>query len=103
MKIRDSNEERIVTNYENEEKMMILIFAQWCINQDLDPEQLYGKAYPNQVSNLLLKEALELTVSKAESSYISEQTILDLFSFYGNDDLGFVVSEELEKKKKRKE
>lgn len=99
---RNIDEERIIANYTDNEKMMILVFAQWCVNQELNPEELYVKAYPNQASNYALREAIELTVSKAESSPISDQTMLDVLSLYGNDDLAFVVSEEIEKKGKSK-
>ena len=55
-------EDRIVANYQGEEKMMILVFAQWCVNHDLDPEEIYLRAYPSQASNQALREAIELTV-----------------------------------------
>lgn len=93
-------EKRIIENYQKEENMMILVFAQWCINHDLDPEALYMKAYPNQGNNPALLQALELTVSKDEAGEISNETLLGVLSLFGNDDLAFVVSEEMEKLKK---
>ncbi|MFZ3588842.1 hypothetical protein ACOI1C_06060 [Bacillus sp. DJP31] len=95
-------EGRIIENYQNEEKMMVLVFAQWCVNHDLNPKELYLRAYPNQVNNPALKEAALLTVSKMESSQISDQTMLGVLSLYGNDDLAFVVSEEMDKMGKAK-
>ena len=92
-------EEKIIETYQGEENMMILIFAQWCVNHDLDPEVLYLQAYPNQSANPALKEALELTVSKAESGDIGDQTLLGVLSLFGNDDLAFVVTEEIRKLK----
>ncbi|WP_246943417.1 hypothetical protein [Bacillus pinisoli] len=91
-------EQNIIANYQKDEKMMILIFAQWCINHDLDPEALYLKAYPNQVNNQYLREAMELTVDKQEAGEISDQTLLAVLSLFGNDDLAFIVSEEIEKR-----
>ncbi|WP_220127308.1 hypothetical protein [Halobacillus locisalis] len=73
--------------------MMILLFAQWCINHDLDPVDIYQQAYPYQAKNTELIDALELTVSKKESDHIDSETLLDVLSMYGNDDLAFVVSE----------
>ncbi|MFE7064328.1 hypothetical protein ACFVAD_19545 [Sutcliffiella sp. NPDC057660] len=93
-------EKRIIENYQKEENMMILVFAQWCINHDLDPAVLYTKAYPNQGSNPALLQALELTVSKEEAGEISNETLLGVLSLFGNDDLAFVVSEEMERLKK---
>ncbi|MFP5108084.1 hypothetical protein ACSU6B_15065 [Neobacillus sp. C211] len=93
-------EEKIIENYRGEEKMMILVFAQWCVNHDLDPEELYLKAYPNQSSNPALKEAIELTVSKEEAGEVGDQTLLGVLELFGNDDLAFVVTEELNKLKK---
>lgn len=79
--------------------MMILIFAQWCINHDLNPEELYLRAYPNQSANHALKEAVELVVPKEESGEISDQTLLGVLSLFGNDELAFIVTEEINKMK----
>jgi len=92
-------EEKIIQHYQGEEKMMILIFAQWCVNHDLDPEELYLRAYPNQSSNPSLREAIELTVPKVEAGEIADQTLLGVLSLFGNDDLAFVVTEEIQKRK----
>lgn len=92
-------EQKIIEQYQGEEKMMILVFAQWCINHDLDPEQLYKRAYPDQPSNQALKEALELTVEKEEAGEIKDETLLGVLSLFGNDDLAFVVTEEIKKMK----
>ncbi|MBA2175998.1 hypothetical protein H0266_13965 [Halobacillus locisalis] len=88
-----NNEEEVIRNYQKGEKMMILLFAQWCINHDLDPVDIYQQAYPYQAKNTELIDALELTVSKKESDHIDSETLLDVLSMYGNDDLAFVVSE----------
>ncbi|PFN96092.1 hypothetical protein COJ85_24790 [Bacillus sp. AFS076308] len=92
-------EEKIIQHYQGEEKMMILVFAQWCVNHDLDPEELYLRAYPNQSSNPSLREAIELTVPKEEAGEIADQTLLGVLSLFGNDDLAFVVTEEIQKRK----
>lgn len=78
---------------------MVLIFAQWCVNHDLDPLELYRKAYPGQGDNSLLKQMVELTVPKEEAGVISDATVVNALSLFGNDELSFVVSEEIEKRK----
>ncbi|MFD0049450.1 hypothetical protein ACFVHQ_08990 [Actinomycetes bacterium NPDC127524] len=93
-------EEKIIENYQGQEKMMILVFAQWCINHDLEPEEIYLRAYPNQSANPALREAIELTVPKDEAGEVSDETILGVLSLFGNDDLVFVVTEEIKKRKK---
>ncbi|GAA0597561.1 hypothetical protein GCM10009001_12170 [Virgibacillus siamensis] len=95
---REEMEKKIIEGYKQDEKMMILVFAQWCVNKDLDPEGLYKKAYPNQVNNQALREALELTVPKKESEHIPDQTVLNVLQLFGNDDLAFIVQEEMEKR-----
>ncbi|WP_040208924.1 hypothetical protein [Neobacillus jeddahensis] len=90
-------EEKIIQHFQGEEKMMILIFAQWCVNHELNPEELYLRAYPNQSANPALKEALELTVPKEEAGEVSDETLLGVLSLFGNDDLAFVVTEEIKK------
>jgi len=94
-------EQQVIDSYQSDEKMMILIYAQWCINHDLDPEQLYQEAYPGQMRNDALEEALELTVPKEESTPIPEQTVLQALQLFGNHDLAFIVQREMDHMKKR--
>jgi hypothetical protein len=90
---RKSMEEQIIESYKRDEEMMILVFAQWCVNNSLDPHSLYLQAYPEQAGNEALSHALALTVSLEEAGFISDDTVLGVLSLYGNDDLGFVVTE----------
>lgn len=92
-------EERIINNYQRDEQMMILVFAQWCVNHDLDPTELYLRAYPNQVSNHALQQGIDLTVSKEEAGEISDDTLLSVLSLFGNEDLAIIVTEEISKRK----
>ncbi|MFD0951735.1 hypothetical protein [Virgibacillus natechei] len=93
-------EKQVIESYQNDEKMMILIYAQWCINNNLDPVALYEKAYPGQSKNNTLVETLELTVSKEESEEIGDPTLLNILQVFGNDELAFAVQEEIEKREK---
>jgi hypothetical protein len=88
-----SVEERIAESYRQDEDMMILVFAQWCVNHGLDPAELYRKAYPDQPDNERLTRVLELTVSKEEAGEIPDQTLLGVLSMFGNEDLAIVVAE----------
>lgn len=94
-------EEKIIENYQSDEKMMILVFAQWCVNHDIEPEELYTRAYPTQAKNPALKEAIALTVPKEEAGMVSDETLLEVLSLFGNDDLAFIVTEEMFKRKKQ--
>ncbi|WP_245608755.1 hypothetical protein [Saccharibacillus sacchari] len=82
--------------------MMILVYAQWCINNGLDPVELYSRAYPEQQANERLARGLELTVSKEEAGDITNDTLLGVLTMFGNEDLGMVVAEEIEQMKKKK-
>ncbi|RSL33351.1 hypothetical protein D7Z54_10275 [Salibacterium salarium] len=95
----DENEmkDKIIESYQQDEKMMILVFAQWCVNKDLHANELYLKAYPDQAANPMLKEALELTVPKEESENIDNETLLGVLSLFGNEELSMVVTKEIEK------
>jgi hypothetical protein len=92
-------EDELIRNYQREENMMILIFAQWCINHDLDPAELYRSAYPEQMDNASLKQALDLTVPKEEAGEVPDDTLLGVLSLFGNEELAFVVTEEIGKRK----
>ncbi|WP_416151223.1 hypothetical protein ACM26V_09730 [Salipaludibacillus sp. HK11] len=97
MDSKQEMEEQMIKSYQKDEQMMILIFAQWCVNHELDPEEMYLKAYPNQAGNQSLKQAIDLTVSKDEAGDVPNDTLLGVLSLFGNDDLAFVVSEEMAK------
>lgn len=93
-------EEFIVQSYQKEENMMILVFAQWCVNHDLDPVDLYKRAYPDQVENQALKDGVALTVPKEEAGDVPDETLLGVLSLFGNEDLAFVVTQEIENRKR---
>ncbi|RDW15047.1 hypothetical protein [Oceanobacillus chungangensis] len=97
---KEELEKQIVENYQNDEKMMILIFVQWCVNHDLDPLVLYENSYPGQKKNNVLLETIEQAVPKNEAEEISDQTVLNVLQLFGNDDLAFAVQTEIEKRGK---
>lgn len=91
----------IIDSYQRDEQTMILIFAQWCINHHLDPTEVYGLAYPGQGNNEALQEAISLTVTKEEAGEIDDDTVLQVLSLFGNEELAFIVSEEISNRPKR--
>ncbi|MFC4025367.1 hypothetical protein ACFOUV_16390 [Oceanobacillus longus] len=91
-------EKQVIENYQKDERMMILIYSQWCINNELDPVILYEKAYPGQIKNSTMLEVLGLTVPANESEDIPDQTVLNILQLFGNDDLAFIVQEYIEKR-----
>lgn len=95
-------EDQIIRNYQRDEQMMILVFAQWCVNHDLDPTELYQRAYPLQASNHALQQAIDLTVSKDEAGEVPDETLLGVLSLFDNEGLAFIVTEEISKLKKKK-
>lgn len=89
----------IIKQYQQDEEMMILIFAQWCVNEELDPLEVYEKAYPNQPKNKALIEAIDRTVPKNESEDISIDLVQHVLQLFGNDDLAFIIQEIVDRKK----
>lgn len=91
----ENRDEFIIKKYQQDEAVMIQVFVDWALRNDLDPVELYQRAYPSQVKN----EALLLAVEEADSfdMEIDDTTLLELLQMFGNDDLAFVVSEEMEK------
>jgi hypothetical protein len=98
---RKELEEQIIRNYQRDESMMILVFAQWCVNHNLDPKELYRLAYPQQADNPALHQAIELTVPKEEAGDIPDDTLLGVLSLFGNDELAFIVTEQIARRPKR--
>ena len=91
----ENRDEFIIKKYQQDEAVMIQVFVDWAIRNNLDPVGLYQHAYPSQVKN----EALLLAVEEADTfdMEIDDDTLLELLQMFGNDDLAFVVSEEMEK------
>jgi hypothetical protein len=96
---RKQVEEQIIQNYQRDEQMMILVFAQWCVNHDLDPAELYQRAYPEQAGNEALRQAVELTVPKEEAGEIPDETLLGVLSLFGNEELAYAVTQEIERRR----
>lgn len=86
-------EQRIIEQYQQDEEVMILIFAQWCINNNLDPTAVYAQAYPSQKVNPTLLKAVDQTVPKDEAEPIDKETLLHVLQLFGNDDLAFVIAQ----------
>ncbi|MCR8643200.1 hypothetical protein NV379_11065 [Paenibacillus sp. N1-5-1-14] len=95
-------EQQLRQNYERDERMMALVFAQWCVNHDLDPIEVYRKAYPNQETSPALIEMLELTVPKEEAGEVAHDTLLGVLSLFDNSDLAAVVTEEMQTLRNKK-
>lgn len=90
---RNEMEQQLIQQFQRDERMMILVFAQWCVNNGLNPEELYRTAYPDQAENPELKGAIELTVPKEEAGPIEDETVLGMLAAYNNDELAFIVTE----------
>jgi len=87
------HDKKVIERYIEEEHMMILLFAQWCINHRIDPHELYHKAYPDQPNNKLLDDMIQHTVPRAESDEISKQLVVAALQAFGNDNLAFEVEQ----------
>ncbi|HLS60404.1 MAG TPA: hypothetical protein VK044_04670 [Virgibacillus sp.] len=95
---KSEREKKVIENYQSDEKIMILIFAQWCINHDLNARQLYEETYPEQMKNQELIDAMEQTVPKEVADVIDDGVVLQVLQLFGNDDLAFMVQNMIEKR-----
>ncbi|PIC79069.1 hypothetical protein CSV75_13945 [Sporosarcina sp. P18a] len=93
-----SIEEQVIQKYKDDENLMIRLFVQWCANHKLDPQALYQRAYPEQQANPALKEVVESN-DEFDELHIDNETMLDVLQLFGNDDLAFVVADEIGKLK----
>ncbi|PID24820.1 hypothetical protein [Sporosarcina sp. P7] len=93
-----SIEEQVIQKYKDDENLMIRLFVQWCANHKLNPQVLYQKAYPEQQANSALKEVVESN-DEFDELHIDNETMLDVLQLFGNDDLAFVVADEIGKLK----
>ena len=95
-----SIDEQVIQKYQEDEQLMIQLFVQWCVNHELDPNELYGRAYPEQPKNASLQKVLK-ELDDADHLEIDNETMLDVLQLFGNYDLAFVLSEEIERLAKK--
>ena len=95
----ESRDEYIIKKYQQDEQVMVQLFVQWCTNHRLNAAELYQRAYPGQLQSPVLTAAIEQ--ADTEELDIDHETLLDVLQMFGNDDLAFVVSEEIEKLPKK--
>lgn len=88
----------IIEKYKEDERTMVLIFAQWCVNQEVDAVELYEIAYPGQGKNAVLAYACEQTVEASEAEEITDELLLHVLELFENHDLAFIVHEQMEKR-----
>lgn len=97
----ENRDEYIIKKYQQDENTMVQLFVHWCLNHELDPLALYQRAYPYQAKNEALALAAEEAASEAEAIEIDHATMLEILQMFGNDDLAFVVMEEINKLPKK--
>lgn len=95
----ENRDEFIIKKYQQEEQIMVQLFVQWCMNHQLNPAELYQRAYPGQLQSPVLTHAIDQ--ADTEELDIDHETLLDVLQMFGNYDLAFVVSEEIEKLSKK--
>ncbi|MDV6378632.1 hypothetical protein ORD22_10440 [Sporosarcina sp. GW1-11] len=88
-------DQQVIEKYKEDETLMIRLFVKWCTNHQLDPHVLYQKAYPEQSANAALKKVIE-DDDGFEELHIDNETMLDVLQLFGNIDLAFVVTDEME-------
>lgn len=93
-------EERVIQKYQEDEQLMIRLFVQWCANHQLDPHELYKRAYPNQQENATMKNIIDQADAEDDIN-IDNETMLDVLQLFGNDDLAFIVADEIERLAKK--
>ena len=95
-----SIDEQVIQKYQQDEQLMIRLFIQWCANNELNPHELYRRAYPDQAENETMKEIIE-EAKYEEEIEIDNETMLDVLQLFGNDDLAFILTDEVERLSKK--
>lgn len=89
-------DEQVIQKYQEDEQLMIRLFVQWCANHQLDPKKLYKRAYPDQQENEAMQKIMEED-DEGDEIYIDNEMMLDVLQLFGNEDLAFVVAEEMDR------
>lgn len=91
-------DEQVIENYQKDERMMVLIFAQWCVNNEVDAKELYKRAYPEQPNNALLNEAFKEATEAGKTDQVDDVTIFSVLEIFGNSDLAFEIQAVVDKR-----
>ncbi|WP_147804982.1 hypothetical protein [Alkalicoccus halolimnae] len=102
MNEKSETEKKIIESFKQDEKMMAHVFAQWCVNHDQDPAEIYASVY-GSADNQVLREAIDLTVPKEEAGPIETETLLGVLSLFGNEGLAEEVTKIKYKNQKKDE
>ncbi|MCP1357196.1 hypothetical protein [Aneurinibacillus migulanus] len=97
---RKELEQKVTEIYRRDTNAMVLVFAQWCINHDLEPISVYEEAYPEQAIPAELQSMLALTVPKEEAGDIALETLMNVLLAFDNERLAAVVQQKAEAIKK---
>ena len=87
---------QVIQKYQQDEQLMIRLFVQWCANNEVNPHDLYRRAYPEQQENETMKKIIE-EAKYEEEIEIDNETMLDVLQLFGNDDLAFILTDEIER------
>lgn len=94
-----SKDEQVIENYQKDEQMMVLVFAQWCVNNEVDANELYKRAYPEQQDNALLVKAFKEATKAGKTDQVDDITVFSVLEIFGNSDLAFEVQAVIDKRK----
>jgi hypothetical protein len=89
-------DEQVIQKYQQDEQLMIRLFVQWCTNNELNPHEFYRRAYPEQQENETMKKIIEEAKFEEEID-IDNETMLDVLQLFGNDDLAFILTDEIKR------
>ncbi|MEK5069187.1 hypothetical protein [Sporosarcina sp. FSL K6-1508] len=87
---------QVIQKYQQDEQLMIRLFVQWCANNEVNPHDLYRRAYPEQQENETMKKIIE-EAKYEEEIEIDNETMLDVLQLFGNDNLSFILTDEIER------
>ncbi|WP_391209114.1 hypothetical protein [Psychrobacillus sp. L4] len=82
--------DKIIQQYEEDENIMIRLFAHWCANHDINAATLYKNAYPHQHENGILLNIMKET--EKDNLQVDTETVIHVLQLFGNEDLAFEVS-----------
>ena len=69
-------DEKVIQKYQEDEQLMIRLFVQWCANHELDPHELYKRAYPDQQENTVMKNIIELADARMKLTSITKRCLM---------------------------
>ena len=93
-------DEQVIQKYQQDEQLMIRLFVQWCANNEVGSPRVIQTCISKATRKCHHEENHRRSRSEDDID-IDNETMLDVLQLFGNEDLAFIVADEIERLSKK--